>query len=203
LNLKNTGVEYSKKVIAVDEKMRTNMPHIYAVGDITGKHQFTHAAGYEGGIVIANAVFKMPRKADYTLLPWVTYSDPELASIGYNEKRAQQADIKYTVHTESFASNDRALAENQPEGKLKLLQDQKGRIIGVQIAGIHAGELINEWVAILGGKVSLSTLAGAIHPYPTVSEINKKVAGTILSKKVFSPFTRKVLRTLFKYRGRA
>lgn len=203
LHLKNTGVEYSKKGIPVDEKMRTNVPHIYAVGDITGKHQFTHAAGYEGSIVIANAIFKMPRKADYTLLPWVTYSDPELASIGYNEKRAQQADIKYTVHTESFASNDRALAENQPEGKLKLLKDQKGRIIGVQIAGIHAGELINEWVAILGGKVSLSTLAGAIHPYPTVSEINKKIAGTILSEKVFSPFTRKVLRTLFKYRGRA
>lgn len=203
LNLENTGVEFSKKGIPVDEKMRTNVPHIYAVGDITGKYQFTHAAGYEGGIVIANAVFKMPRKADYTLIPWVTYCDPELASIGYNEKRAKDAGIDYTVRTEEFASNDRALAENQPEGKLKLLQDNKGRVIGVQIVGIHAGELINEWVAILGGKVKLSTLAGAIHPYPTLGEINKKVAGSILSEKVFSPFTRKVLRTLFKYRGKA
>ncbi|MEZ6854441.1 dihydrolipoyl dehydrogenase family protein [Halodesulfovibrio aestuarii] len=201
LNLKNAGVEYSTKGIPVDNRMRTNVPHIYAVGDITGKHQFTHAAGYEGGIVIANAVFKIPRKADYTLLPWVTYCDPELASIGYNEKRAQDAGIDYTVHTEVFASNDRALAENQPNGKLKLLQNSKGHVIGVQIAGLHAGELINEWVAILGGKMTLSTLAGAIHPYPTLGEINKKVAGTILSEKVFSPFTRKVLRTLFRYRG--
>lgn len=202
LNLENAGVEYTKKGINVDNKMRTNVPHIYAVGDITGKYQFTHAAGYEGGIVIANAVFKMPRKADYTLLPWVTYSDPELASIGYNEKRAAAEGIEYTVRTETFSANDRALAENKPDGKLKLLQDNKGRVIGVQIAGIHAGELINEWVAVLGGKVKLSTLAGAVHPYPTVGEINKKVAGSILSEKVFSPFTRKVLRTLFKYRGK-
>jgi len=203
LNLENAGVEYSKKGIPVDEKMRTNISHIYAVGDITGQYQFTHAAGYEGGIVIANAVFKMPRKANYTLLPWVTYCDPELASIGLNEKRAKAADIPYTVFTEEFKSNDRALAENQPEGKLKLLQDVKGRVIGVQIAGIHAGELINEWVAILGGRVKLSTLAGTVHPYPTVGEINKKVAGSILSEKVFSPLTRKILRMLFNYRGKA
>lgn len=202
LNLKAAGVEFSMKGIPVDEKMRTNVPHIYAVGDITGKYQFTHAAGYEGGIVIANAVFKMPRKANYTWLPWVTYCDPELASIGYNEKRATEAGITYTVHKEKFSANDRALAENQPEGILKLLMDDKKKVIGVQIAGIHAGELINEWVAILGGKVKLSTLAGSVHPYPTVGEINKKVAGTILSEKVFSPFTRKVLRFLFKYRGK-
>ncbi|OBQ54032.1 dihydrolipoyl dehydrogenase family protein [Halodesulfovibrio spirochaetisodalis] len=201
LNLQNADVEYSAKGIPVDSRMRTNVPHIYAVGDITGQYQFTHAAGYEGGIVIANAVFKLPRKADYTFLPWVTYCEPELASVGYNEKRAQAAGIEYTVHTEYFAQNDRALAENQPEGKLKLLLDKKERILGVQIAGIHAGELINEWIAVLGGKVSLATLAGAVHPYPTVSEINKKVAGTLLSKKVFSPLTRKVLRTLFRYRG--
>ncbi|MCG8530184.1 MAG: FAD-dependent oxidoreductase [Desulfovibrionales bacterium] len=202
LNLEAAGVEYTKKGIPVDDKMRTNVPHIYAVGDVTGQYQFTHAAGYEGGIVIANAVFKLPRKANYTWLPWVTYSDPELASVGYNEKRAKDAGIAYTVHTEHFGENDRALAENQPEGKLKLLLDPKGKVLGVQIVGIHAGELINEWVAVLGGKVKLSTLAGAVHPYPTVGEINKKVAGTILSQKVFSPFTRKILRMLFKYRGK-
>ncbi|SIO29847.1 dihydrolipoyl dehydrogenase family protein [Halodesulfovibrio marinisediminis] len=203
LVLENAGVKYSQKGIPVDDRMRTNVPHIYAVGDITGKYQFTHAAGYEGGIVIANAVFKIPRKANYSLLPWVTYCDPELASIGYNEKRAKEAGITYSIDIEKFTSNDRALAENKPEGKLKLLQDAKGRVIGVQIVGIHAGELINEWVAILGGNVKLATLAGAIHPYPTLGEINKKVAGTILSKKVFSPFIRKILRTLFKYRGKA
>lgn len=201
LNLTAAGIEFSRKGIPVDEKMRTNVPHIYAVGDITGEYQFTHAAGYEGGIVIANAIFKMPRKANYTLLPWVTYCDPELASIGYNEKRAKKAGISYTVHTEPFSTNDRAIAENQPEGMLKLLMDDRKKVIGVQIAGLHAGELINEWVAVLGGKVKLSTLAGAIHPYPTLSEINKKVAGTILSKKIFSPRMKRVLKLLFKYRG--
>jgi hypothetical protein len=171
--------------IRVDSRLRTSHSHIYAAGDVNGGFQFTHAAGYEGGIVISNAVFRLPRKVNYTWLPWVTYTDPELASIGMNETAAKKAGINCRVITESFKDNDRALAEKQTEGKIKLLLNEKEKPIGVQILGPGAGNLISEWVAAFNGNVKLSTLAAAIHPYPTIGEINKRVAGTYLSPKFF------------------
>ena len=99
LNLEAAGVEYDSKGLKVDDRLRTSQKHIYAAGDATGAFQFTHAAGYEGGIVVSNAIFHFPRKTDYTFLPWCTYTDPELASIGMNEKRAKEAGLEYTVYT--------------------------------------------------------------------------------------------------------
>ncbi len=186
LDLEKIGVEYTPRGITVDTRLRTNLRHIYAAGDVNGGFQFTHAAGYEGGIVISNAVFRLPRKIDYTFLPWCTYTDPPLGSIGMNEKSAEAAGIKYHVWTEEFKDNDRSLAEGETIGKIKMLLDEKEKPIGVQILGPHAGDLLGEWVAILNGKVKLSTLAAAIHPYPTIGEINKKVAGTFFSPKIFS-----------------
>ncbi|THB65570.1 MAG: FAD-dependent oxidoreductase [Desulfovibrio sp.] len=203
LKLENAGVEYSSKGVGVDARLRTSQKHIYAAGDVTGAHQFTHAAGYEGGVVVANAVFHLPKKTNYDFLPWCTYTQPELASIGMNEKRAQAAGIEYTVWSESFSGNDRALAESQGQGKIKLLVNKKGKPLGVQIVGPQAGELINEWVAVLGGRVKLSALAGAVHPYPTLGEINKRVAGSIFSGKLFSSKVRKGLKLFFGFKGRA
>ena len=140
MGLKNIGVTYTGKGIEVDNRMRTNHKHIYAAGDITGKYQFTHAAGYEGGIVISNAIFHLPRKADYTFLPWCTFTGPELASIGLNEKSAKKKGIKYSVWTEEFSGNDRALAEGNTTGKIKMLLNEKEKVIGVQIAGPRAGD---------------------------------------------------------------
>ncbi|MFP4087153.1 MAG: dihydrolipoyl dehydrogenase family protein [Desulfobacteraceae bacterium] len=203
LHLEAIGVEFDRKGIQVDNRMRTPRKHIYAAGDITGTFQFTHAAGYEGGIVLSNAVFHLPRKADYTFLPWCTYTDPELASIGMNEKRAQEAGLEYTVLTEAFKDNDRSLAEGERVGKIKMLLDTDEKPVGVQILGPHAGELLSEWVAVLNGKVKLSTLAAAIHPYPTLGEINKGVAGAYLSPKIFSDKVRKGLKFFFHLKGRA
>jgi len=203
LGLKNIGLEFSAKGIEVDDRLRTNHKHIYGAGDITGKYQFTHAAGYEGGIVISNAIFHLPRKTDYTLLPWCTYTSPELASIGMNEKRAAAAGVKYSVWTEEFRNNDRSLAEGDETGMIKMLLDEKEKPVGVQILGPHAGELLNEWVALLNGKVKLTTLAGAIHPYPTLGEINKRVAGSFLSEKIFSDKVKKGLKLFFNFKGRA
>jgi pyruvate/2-oxoglutarate dehydrogenase complex dihydrolipoamide dehydrogenase (E3) component len=203
LNLEQIGVEFDRKGLKVDERMRTTQKHIYAAGDVTGKFQFTHAAGYEGGIVVSNAIFHLPRKADYTFLPWCTYTDPELASIGMNEKRAREAGIEYSVFRGAFKDNDRSLAEGERVGKIKMLLDKKERPIGVQILGPQAGELLSEWVAILNGKVKLSTLASAVHPYPTLGEINKQVAGNYFSSKIFSHRVRKGLKLLFHLKGRA
>jgi pyruvate/2-oxoglutarate dehydrogenase complex dihydrolipoamide dehydrogenase (E3) component len=203
LGLENIGLTYSNKGIEVDNRLRTNHKHIYAAGDITGKYQFTHAAGYEGGIVISNAIFHLPRKADYTFLPWCTYTSPELASIGLNEKGATAAGIKYSVWTEEFRNNDRSLAEGEETGWIKMLLDEKEKPIGVQILGPSGGDLLGEWVAILNGKVKLSTLAGAVHPYPTLAEINKRVAGSYLSEKIFSDTVKKGLKLFFNFKGRA
>ena len=187
----------------MDERLRTSQRHIYAAGDVTGAYQFTHAAGYEGGVVIGNAVFHLPRKTNYALLPWCTYTDPELASIGMNEKRARAAGIRYSVWVEEFRDNDRSLAEGERVGRIKMILDEKERPVGVQILGPHAGELLSEWVAVFNGRVKLSTLASAVHPYPTLGEINKRVAGSFLSEKIFSGKVRKGLKFFFHLKGRA
>ncbi len=203
LQLEGIGVDADRKGIRVDPRMRTSQRHIYAAGDVTGQFQFTHAAGYEGGIVVSNAIFHLPRKADYTFFPWCTYTDPELAGIGMNEKTAEQAGMEYTVFTEAFQDNDRSLAEGERAGKIKMLLDANEKPLGVQIFGPQAGELLSEWVAVLNGKVRLSTLASAVHPYPTLGEINKRVAGAYLSPKIFSDKVRKGLKFFFHLKGRA
>lgn len=203
LGLEAAGVEYNAKGLQLDNRLRTSQRHIFGAGDVTGAFQFTHAAGYEAGVALTNAVLRLPRKADYTLMPWCTYSDPELASIGLNEKQARAAKIAYQVWSEDFAANDRALAEGSALGRIKLLLDHRERPLGVQILGPRAGELLNEWVAALGGGLKLSTLAGAVHPYPTLGEINKRLAGSVLAPKLFSERVRKGLRFFFSLKGRA
>ena len=203
LNLDKIGVAFERQGIKVDERLRTTRKHIYAAGDVTGAYQFTHAAGYEGGIVISNAVFHFPRKADYTFMPWCTYTDPELAGIGMNEAAAKEAGLEYKVWTEAFINNDRSLAEGEKAGRIKMILDKDEKPLGVQILGPQAGELLNEWVAVLNGRMKLSTLASAVHPYPTLGEINKRVAGTFFSPKIFSDRIKKGLKFFFHLKGRA
>ncbi|MBW1996792.1 MAG: FAD-dependent oxidoreductase [Deltaproteobacteria bacterium] len=203
LDLDKIGVETSRKGIRVDTRLRTTQKHIYAAGDVTGAYQFTHAAGYEGGIVISNAIFHLPRKANYTFMPWCTYTDPELSSIGMNEKRAREANIDYSLWTEEFKDNDRSQAEGERIGRIKMILDEKEKPLGVQILGPRAGELLSEWVAVLNGKVKLSTLASAVHPYPTLGEVNKRVAGKYFSPKIFSDRVKKGLKFFFHLKGRA
>ena len=201
LGLEDIGVAHDRGGITVDRRLRTSQKHIYAAGDANGGYQFTHAAGYEGAIVISNAIFRLPRKADYTNLPWCTYTDPELASIGMNQKMAEAAGIRTHAWEEEFKENDRGLAEGQRVGRIRLLVDDREKPVGVQIVGPRAGDLISEWVAALNGKVKLSTIAGAMHPYPTSAEINKKVAASLLAPKIFSAKMRKYLKFFFSLKG--
>jgi pyruvate/2-oxoglutarate dehydrogenase complex dihydrolipoamide dehydrogenase (E3) component len=207
LGLDAAGVDYSAKGINVDARLRTSRKHIYACGDVTGAWQFTHAAGYEAGVVVANAIFRLPRKADYTWMPWCTYTEPGLGGIGLNEAMAKRAGLKpgvdYRVVTERFADNDRARAEAENGGCVKLLLDSGGKPLGVQIVGAGAGDLLGEWAAVLAGKVSLTTLAGITHPYPTRAESAKAVAGRVIGEKLFSPTVKKALHYVFGLKGRA
>jgi pyruvate/2-oxoglutarate dehydrogenase complex dihydrolipoamide dehydrogenase (E3) component len=203
LGLKEIGVDFDKRGIKVNDRMMTNLKHIYAIGDVNGKYLFTHAAGYEGSIVLSNAIFHLPRKADFTNLPWCTYTDPELANIGMSEALAKAAGIEYSAWTEEFEANDRSLAEGEEVGKIKMILDEREKPLGIQIVGPQAGELLGEWVAVLNGGIRLSTLAGAVHPYPTLGEINKKVVGNFYASKIFSEKVRKTLKFFFNLKGRA
>ncbi len=203
LDLNAAGVAFTAKGVPADARMRTNVPGIYSCGDVNGVFPFTHVAGYEAGIALANAVLRLPRKAAYTKVPWCTYTDPEVASVGLNEKRARAAGVEYRVLESRFEDNDRALAEGEAEGKIKVLVTPSGALLGCQIAAHHAGELIHEWVVALNGGVKLSTMASAVHAYPTLSEISKKAAGSYYEDKLFGGRTRRLLRFLFDLKGRA
>ncbi|VAX35668.1 Mercuric ion reductase [hydrothermal vent metagenome] len=201
LDLEKAGVAFDR-VIKVNNKMQTTKKHIYAVGDVTGGYQFTHVASYEAVVAIYNAILKIPKKTDYSKTPWCTYIDPEVASIGYNERRAKEAGIDYIKHVEKLYHNDRALAEGETNGFIKILMDKKRKVIGVQIVGYHAGDLISEWIPVLNGKGKLSLLTKSIHPYPTMSEISKNASVNYLVSTIPS-WTKKLTKILFGYQGKA
>lgn len=203
LGLDAAGVTYTPRGIPTDPRMRTNIRHIYACGDVNGQLPFTHVAGYEAGIALTNAVLHLPRKVDYEKIGWCTYTDPEVASIGLNEKRAKKAGVDYRVIEEPFDQNDRALAEGEAGGKIKLLLSPARKLLGCQIVGHQAGELIHEWVVVMNGGVKLSTMAGAVHIYPTLSETSKRVSGRPFSEKLFGEKSRSILKFLFNLKGRA
>jgi pyruvate/2-oxoglutarate dehydrogenase complex dihydrolipoamide dehydrogenase (E3) component len=202
LNLEAAGVEYTPKGIETDLHMKTSQTHIYAAGDVNGKFPFTHMAGAEGSVIVRNAIMHIPGKINYNMTPWVIFTDPEIASIGYNEKRAQQEGIPYDTHIEAFEEVDRALAESEYQGKIKILtKEGSDKIIGVQIVGLHAGELIGSSVIAVNKKMKLSDLATQIFAYPTLSEIHKKSSGKYYSEKIFSPKVRSILKFMFGYQG--
>ncbi len=203
LGLEGIDLSFDRRGIKVNSYLKTRHKHIYAAGDVIGGYQFTHVAGYEGGVVLSNAIFHLPKKADYTFVPWCTYCHPALAGIGLTEKAARQAGVDYTVFTEEFAANDRSLAEGEGVGRIKLLLDKREKPLGVQILGPQAGDILSEWVAIMNGGTGLSKIASAIHPYPTLSEINKKVIGSVFTPKIFSDTVRKGLKFFFSFKGRA
>ncbi|OPY89404.1 MAG: Mercuric reductase [Syntrophaceae bacterium PtaU1.Bin231] len=203
LGLDAAGVRFTARGIPTDARLRTSIGHIYACGDVNGQFPFTHVAGYEAGIALANAVLHLPRKADYGKVGWCTYTDPEVASIGLNEKRARKEGIEYVVREEPFAANDRALAEGETPGKIKLLLSRGGGLLGCQIMGAHAGELIHEWILALSAGVGLSKIASAVHVYPTLAEISKRAAGGYYAGRLFSERTKSLLRFMFSLKGRA
>lgn len=198
LGLDMAGVKRSPRGIEVNAKLRTSNRNIYAIGDVIGQHQFTHAAGYHAGIAIRNILFRMGAKIDVKAMPWVTYADPELAHVGLTEKMAKETGRDIRVLTSSFAENDRARAELATEGLIKVVTDQRGRILGASIVGYHAGELILPWVLAVSKGMKIGAMAGIVAPYPTFGEISKRVAGSYYTNSLFSKRTRFVVRSLMR-----
>jgi pyruvate/2-oxoglutarate dehydrogenase complex dihydrolipoamide dehydrogenase (E3) component len=160
---------------------------------VAGGPQFTHIAGYHAGIVIRNALFGLPAKVDDKALPWVTFTDPELAHAGLTEAEALKAGHAVEVLNWTFASNDRAQAERATEGLAKVILGPRGRILGATIVGPRAGELIGTWGLAISAGLKIGAIASAVLPYPTLSEISKRVAGSYYTPKLFGAFTRRLV----------
>ncbi|MDP6390916.1 MAG: FAD-dependent oxidoreductase [Alphaproteobacteria bacterium] len=200
LGLEAARIRYSPSGIEVDRRLRTSNKRVFAIGDVAGSLQLTHMAGYHAGIVIRNALFKLPAKVSLEAIPWVTYTDPELAHVGMTEDQARDAHGgDMTVLRWPFAENDRAQAKRQTDGMIKVVVDKKGRILGATIAGSHAGELILPWVLAIENGLKIGAMAGAVAPYPTLSEVSKRLAGSYFTPKLFSERTRKLVRFLLKF----
>ena len=197
LGLERAGIEYSPRGIPVDARLRTSNKKVFAIGDVTGGFQFTHMAGYQAGIVIRNALFRLPAKVDEKAVPWVTYTDPEVAQVGLTEAAARERHVdKAKVLTWSFQENDRAQAEGRTEGFIKVMLDGRSRILGATIVGAHAGELLQPWSLAISEGLKIGSMAKIIAPYPTLGEINKRVAGSHFTPALFSEKTRRVVRAL-------
>lgn len=200
LNLDAAGVTYTPKGIDVDARLRTSNKKIFAIGDVAGGLQFTHVAGYHAGVVIKNALFRLPAKADHRCVPWVTYTAPELAQVGMTEAQAKDAHgDAIRVLRWPFHENDRAQAEGQTDGLVKAITTKKGVILGCGIAGAHAGELIQTWVLAMSQNIKIGGVATMIAAYPTLGEVSKRAAGSYYTPSLFSEKTRKIVRFLSKF----
>lgn len=200
LGLDAAGVAHSPKGIEVDARLRTSNKKIFAIGDVAGGLQFTHVAGYHAGVVIKNALFRLPAKADHSCVPWVTYTSPELAQVGLTEQQAREKhgdDIR--ILRWPYHDNDRAQAEGKTEGMVKAITSKKGVILGCGIAGAGAGELIQTWVLAMSQKIKIGGVATMIAPYPTLGEVSKRAAGSFYTPSLFSEKTRKIVRFLAKF----
>jgi len=199
LNLGAAGVDFTSHGVQVDARLRSSNKRIFAIGDVAGPYQFTHMAAYQAGIVIRNMLFRLPAKVDYSAVPWVTYTDPELAHVGMTEADAEKAGKQVRILRWSFSENDRAQAERRCEGLVKVLTDKKGRVLGASIVGLHAGELIQPWVLAISQKMKIGAMAGMIAPYPTLAEVNKRIAGSFYTTSLFSNKVRRIVRFLLRF----
>jgi len=197
LDLDAAGVEYDRQGIDVDRQMRTNQGHIYAVGDVTGMYPFTHVAEYQAGIVVGNMISGLipfySRKADYSVVPWCTYTDPQVARVGQTEAEARDefGDDNVRVDRFPFTDQDRAVIEGKNEGLIKLVYRKKWfgvELVGAHICGPSAGELIHEYALAMKNGIGPAGISGTIHVYPTLSQSVKRGVDKYLGEMVFDGF---------------
>ena len=201
--LEELGVKIREtKTIEANAFLQTNIPSIYVCGDVTGPYQFTHTAAHQAWYACVNALFSPLKKfkVDYTVIPWATFTDPEVARVGLNEKDAKIQNILYEVTTYDIDDLDRAIADSEARGFIKVLTvPNKDKILGVTIVGRHAGDLIAEYILAMKYGLGMNKILATIHIYPTLSEANKYVAGN-WKKEHLSTFAIKILEKFHKWR---
>ncbi len=197
LALENAGVELEKTGLKVDGYLRTTAPNVYAAGDVTGKYLFTHVAEYQGRAALRNALFPLKTKADHRVVPWTTFTDPEVARVGLTEQQARQEHGSVEVYRQEFAGVDRALADEETTGFVKVVTGTRGKILGGYIVGPDAGNLIHEIVLAMQRNIPIQVLSAMIHVYPTLSQANQRAADDYYRDRLLTDRTRKVFSVFF------
>ncbi len=200
LGLDAAGVAMDRGRIVVDDRLRTSQPHIRVVGDVAGGYQFTHLAEHHAGVVLRQAIFRLFWTKPSNVLPWCTYTDPELARVGLSETDAKARNIDHRVYRFPFDEIDRARAEGETEGFAKIVTNPKGKLLGAAIVGPHAGELIAEYGLALAKGLSAKDISGVIHTYPTLASISRRVADQRL-KEGLTPTAKTWIKRIFRLRG--
>jgi pyruvate/2-oxoglutarate dehydrogenase complex dihydrolipoamide dehydrogenase (E3) component len=199
LGLEAAGVRYSTQGVAVDERLRTSNRRIYAAGDVCSRFKFTHAADAMARNVIANAFFFGRRAVSGLVIPWCTYTDPEIAHVGMYEAEALRAGYDVGTITQELADNDRAILDGETEGFGRVIYDRRrGKILGGTIVARHAGEMIGELTLAIGTGQKVGVLSSTIHPYPTQAEVLKRIGDTFMRGKL-TPLVKTLFRKWFEW----
>jgi pyruvate/2-oxoglutarate dehydrogenase complex dihydrolipoamide dehydrogenase (E3) component len=197
LDLEKARIKHTKAGITVNHSLQTSNSRVYAVGDaVAGAPMFTHVANYHAGLVIRHTLFRLRTKVEYRQIPWVTFTDPELAHVGLTDDQARKQKYKIRVLRWPFHENDRAQTERTTDGHVKVVTDVRGRILGATIVGAHAGELIAPWTLAINQGLNVRAMAEVVAPYPTLGEVNKRAAMTFFSLAAANPKVRWIVRWL-------
>lgn len=201
LNLEAAGVRYNEKGVEVNDYMQTSQPHIYAAGDVANRLKFTHMADFTGRAVVRNILmpFQFLRQTiSGAIVPWCTYTDPEVAHVGLGEKEAKQKNIEYDLFVVPLEEVDRAVVENEDVGFAKVLATRgSDKILGATIVGPHAGDLLHEFVLAMNANIGLGKIASTIHAYPTLAELARK-AGDKYNKTRLTPRAKKIFSWMYR-----
>ena len=201
LNLEAAGVKTNKKGIQVDNSCKTNVNHIYAMGDVTGRYQFTHMSEHMSKVAVTKALLKIPMTIDKKHVPWATFTEPELAHVGATEKQLKASNRKFEVYRFPYSKIDRAITEGETEGLIKICASKlSGKIYGASVIGAHAGELISEYAVAMKNGVTLRNIADTIHPYPSWGLGARRAADQWYIKNQ-SEASVKWMKRIFGYKG--
>lgn len=199
LKLDNAGIKYDKTGIKINKKLETNIKGIYAVGDCNGKALLSHAAMHQGMLALMNAINPTPLKQlkyDDYLVPWSVFTKPEIAQAGITEKEAKEKGLSYQIVKEEYENYGRTIADGKPEGFVKVITNNKGKIFGATIVGEQASELIHEWILAIQHNISMFDIMMTQHSFPTISLMNKRVAESWMMKKTESGIIPKIAKKL-------
>jgi pyruvate/2-oxoglutarate dehydrogenase complex dihydrolipoamide dehydrogenase (E3) component len=207
LGLERAGVAWTGRGVTVDAHLRTSRPNIYAAGDICGPYQFTHFAEYQARVVVRNILLPsflglLRARADYRVVPWTTFTEPEVARVGLNETEAARTGVRFDVHRFPYSDLDRAILENEDEGFVKVIAGRgRGTILGATIVGAGAGELIHELALAMKRRIGLPALSSTIHVYPTLSQSVQRAADAFMRTRL-TPRTRAIFSRLYAWQRR-
>ena len=194
LGLDAAGIRHDQSGIVVSRKLKTSNRRVYAIGDcVAGHSPLAHAANYHAGLVIRNALFRLPVRVDNTAVPWATYTEPELAQTGLTEAQAQAFDMKIRIARWPYNDNDRAQTERQTRGHVKIITTAKGKIVGATIVGAQASELIGMWTLAIAQGLNIRTFTEIVLPYPTLSELAKRAAIDYFTPRLTGGWVRRII----------